>query len=161
MTSHSRLFLICAAFGLISAGASAASNQPVAGTYLSMATFTSVTGCPPGIFTVGQTGSGYFTYPGPGKTGATTRVIASSSSGSVVTVIAYAGKTPAAGNKTWSTSGIDTDEPAGDSHTLTSKTTFTFVDSHSFLAEQRIDWNIGGFPKCTTKSTQAAVYTGQ
>jgi hypothetical protein len=136
------------------------STQPIAGTYYNTSTFTSVAGCPDGVFSVGQTGTGYFTNPGPGNKGATARIVASSTSGSVVTVIAYAGKMPAAGVTSWSGSGVDTDEPAGDSHALTFKATFTFVDSRSFLAQQTIHWKIAGFPNCTTKSTQASVYTG-
>jgi hypothetical protein len=144
----------------ISPSAICASNQPVAGTYFNTATITSVSNCPSDVFAVGQTTTGYFTYPGPGNSGAAFRTGSSSTSGGQVTVLAYPGKMPGAGVTTWSGQGTGTVEPSGNSYTLTFKATFTFVDSYSWLAEQRVQWNFSGFPDCTTKTTQALVYTG-
>lgn len=160
--------LLCSAaataalIGLLTATEASASKVTlIAGTYFNTATYTNVTGCPDGLFTVGQTTTSYFEDPGPGRTGAVVRLASSSQDGAIVTVLTYAPPMLAAGQTVWSGSATGVNEPAGTSFNYTFKSVFTFVDSHSYLVKQTINWQIPSFPNCTTKSTQAGVYTGQ
>ena len=147
--------------GLLTATDASASKALIAGTYFNTSTYTSVTGCPDGVFPVGQPIASYFENPGPGRSGAVVRVVASSTDGASVTVLKYDPPMPAAGQTVWSGSGVDTIQPGGATYNYTFKSTFTYVDSRSYLVKQTMHWPSTNFPNCTTKSTQAGVYTGQ
>jgi hypothetical protein len=149
------------AFIAMAASPAQAAVQPSAGIYsdLGYVSKVEVTGkgtCP---YNVGQYLNGYFTYPGPGKTGAIRMDQIETSTDNFVEIVTFP-KTPAAGVESWSGSYSYKYLPdGGPTGTGTFTWKFGFVNANAFIATRTDTFAITG-GKCTITVNDSAVRIG-
>jgi hypothetical protein len=102
----------------------------------------------------------YFYYPGPGKTGAVERHSINGSRGNFIQELDFP-VTPAAGVDTWSGEYRGHRFPESGSETATFSTTFTFVDTNSFLGTTTYMYAVGEDSICTTVFQDTYIRTGK
>jgi hypothetical protein len=102
----------------------------------------------------------YFYYPGPEKTGAVERHSINGSEGNFIQELDFPA-TPADGVNTWSGEYRGRRFPGQGTETATFSTTFTFVDTNSFLGTTTYMYSVGEDSICTTVFQNTYIRTGK
>jgi hypothetical protein len=101
----------------------------------------------------------YFYYPGPAQPGAVERHSINNQYGNAIQELRFP-VTPAAGVTTWSGKYRGKRRPGSGSEVATFSTTFTFVDSHSFVGTTTYVYSVGEDSVCTTVFQNTYIRTG-
>jgi hypothetical protein len=101
----------------------------------------------------------YFDYPGPAQLGAVERHSINNQYGSAIQELRFP-VTPPAGVTTWSGKYRGNRRPGSGSEVATFSTTFTFVDTKSFVGTTTYVYSVGSDSICTTVFQNTYIRTG-
>lgn len=100
-----------------------------------------------------------YSYPGPNKAGATSRVSLNGPTGNYVWLLNFP-TTPPVGATTWSGNVTETILPGGQPVTVTFSSTFTMVDSKSYVATTTYVTPVAG-GTCTAVVQELGIWTAK